>query len=77
MVAPQLYAPYHQHFFKMRPDLAIDGVKNTAYVVDIEADPEDAQRNPFCNAFQMKKVRLDTEKQARGNLRFESSRSWK
>ena len=77
MIAPQLYAPYHQHFFNMRLDLAIDGAKNTAYVLDVEADPEDPKRNPFHNAFQVKKVRLDTEKQARGNLCLESSRSWK
>lgn len=77
MIAPQLYAPYHQHFFNMRLDLAIDGAKNTAYVIDVEADPEDAKRNPFHNAFQVKKVRLDKEKQARGNLCLESSRSWK
>ncbi|CAF4160749.1 unnamed protein product, partial [Adineta steineri] len=32
LLAPGLYAPYHQHFFNMRLDLAIDGINNTAYM---------------------------------------------
>lgn len=77
LIAPQLYAPNHQHFFNMRLDLAVDGVNNTAYMVDIEADPDDADYNQYHNAFQAKKIRLETEKQARNNLSLEKGRSWK
>ena len=76
LVAPQLFAPYHQHLFNMRLDLAIDGINNTAYMVDVEADPEDAEYNRFHNAFHINKMRLDTEKQARNHCCLEKSRSW-
>lgn len=77
LIAPQLYAPYHQHFFNMRLDLAIDGIQNTAYMMDVEADKEDDEHNRFHNAFHVKKTRLDTEKQARTNVCLEKSRTWK
>ncbi|CAM2705428.1 unnamed protein product [Rotaria socialis] len=77
LIAPQLYAPNHQHFFNMRLDLAIDGSKNTAYMIDIEADPDDVEHNPYHNAFQAKKICLETEKQARSHLSLEKGRSWK
>src|SRR5665213_1876681 len=37
LVAPQLYAPNHQHFFNVRLDLAIDGAANSVYQVDVVA----------------------------------------
>ncbi|CAF0747215.1 unnamed protein product [Adineta ricciae] len=77
LIAPQLFAPYHQHFFNMRLDLAIDGINNTAYMIDVEADPDDAAHNQFHNAFHINKILLETEKQARSNLCLEKSRSWK
>ncbi|CAF3953435.1 unnamed protein product [Rotaria sp. Silwood2] len=76
LIAPQLFAPYHQHFFNMRLDLAIDGINNTAYMVEAEADPEDAEYNQFHNAFHINKMQLETEKQSRNNLCLEKSRSW-
>src|SRR5437867_10783249 len=38
MIAPQLYAPNHQHFFNVRLDMDIDGAGNTVYQHDIVAD---------------------------------------
>ena len=76
LVAPQLYAPNHQHFFNMRLDFDIDGVNNTAYRVDVVADPVD-ESNPFANAFQARATPLLTEKAACGNLSLESARTWK
>lgn len=75
-IAPQLYAPYHQHFFNVRLDLAVDGIPNTAYMIDVEPDPDDADYNRFHNAFHLKKTRFDSEKQSRSNLCLETSRSW-
>jgi primary-amine oxidase len=77
LIAPQLYAPNHQHFFNIRLDLAIDGINNTAYMIDVEADPDDAEYNQFHNAFRTKKICLETEKQGRNHLSLEKSRSWK
>jgi primary-amine oxidase len=76
MIAPQLYAPNHQHFFNVRLDLDIDGAANTAYQLDIAADGPGAA-NPFNNAFAVKATRLEKEKQARANLNLETARSWK
>ncbi len=50
LVAPQLYAPNHQHFFNVRLDFDLDGVTNTVQQVDVAADPP-GENNPFENAF--------------------------
>lgn len=76
LVAPQVYAPNHQHFFNVRLDFDLDGVANTVQQVDAVAEPLD-DRNPFENAFIAKATPLATEKQARANLCLESARTWK
>ncbi len=76
LVAPQLYAPNHQHFFNVRLDFDLDGVANSVQQVDVVADPIDAS-NPFENAFQAQATTLKTEKQARAHLKLESARTWK
>jgi primary-amine oxidase len=76
LVAPQVYAPNHQHFFNVRLDFDLDGTANTVQQVDVVADPID-DRNPFENAFQARATTLETEKQARANLNLESCRTWK
>jgi primary-amine oxidase len=76
LIAPQLYAPNHQHFFNVRLDLDIDGAGNTAYQLDVVPD-EPGPANPFSNAFRVKATRLEREKQARANLNLETARSWK
>jgi len=76
LVAPQLYAPNHQHFFNMRLDFDIDGVNNSVYQIDVVPD-EPGPSNPFDNAFQAKPMLLKSEKQARGHLKLETARTWK
>jgi primary-amine oxidase len=76
LVAPQLYAPNHQHFFNVRLDFDLDGAKNTAYQVDVVAD-ELGDDNPFENAFYAKSTRLKTEQQARAHLNLETCRTWR
>ncbi|WP_165227401.1 primary-amine oxidase [Aquisphaera insulae] len=76
LVAPQVYAPNHQHFFNMRLDFDLDGVANTVQRVDVTADPIDDD-NPFENAFRAVATPLATEKAARGNLCLETARTWK
>lgn len=76
MIAPQLYAPNHQHFFNMRLDFDIDGERNTIQQVDISADPVDEQ-NPFENAFRARATSLVTEKQACANVNLQTARTWK
>jgi len=76
MIAPQLYAPNHQHFFNVRLDFNLDGTANTVQRLDVVADPID-EHNPAENAFRARATTLETEKQARGQLSLESARTWK
>jgi len=76
MIAPQLYAPHHQHFFNVRLDFDLDGVANTVQRVDVLPDPP-GEHNPYENAFRARATDLKTEKQARGHLSLETARTWK
>jgi primary-amine oxidase len=76
LVAPNVYAPNHQHFFNVRLDFDIDGVGNTVQQVDVVAD-EPSEANPFENAFQARATTLRTEKQARAHLDLRTGRTWK
>src|SRR3984957_16467120 len=76
MIAPLLYAPNHQHFFNVRLDVGIDGIKNTVQQVDVVPD-ELNEENPFENAFHTRVTNLKTEQQAMAHLNLESGRSWK
>lgn len=76
LVAPQLYAPNHQHFFNVRLDFDIDGTANSVYRVDVEPD-EPGPNNTFENAFQAKALLLKKEKLARSHLKLETARTWK
>jgi primary-amine oxidase len=76
MIAPRLYAPYHQHFFNVRLDFDLDGVRNTVQQLDLVADPID-DTNSFENAFHVQVTELTTEKQALANLKLETARTWK
>ena len=76
LIAPQLYAPNHQHFFNVRLDMDLDGGPNSVYQVDVVPDPL-GPNNPFENAFSAKATLLETEKQAQASLNLETARSWK
>jgi primary-amine oxidase len=76
MIAPLLYAPNHQHFFNVRLDVGIDGIKNTVQQVDVVPDEID-EANPFENAFHSRVTNLKTEQQAMAHLNLESGRTWK
>lgn len=76
LVAPQLYAPNHQHFFNVRLDFDLDGMSNTVQQIDVVPDAID-ENNPFENAFVAQAVPMKTEKQARAHLNLETARTWK
>ena len=76
LVAPQLYAPNHQHFFNVRLDFDLDGSNNSVQQVDVvpgESSPE----NAFANAFHTQATTLSTECAAQAHLSLETARSWK
>jgi primary-amine oxidase len=76
LIAPQLYAPVHQHFFNVRLDFDLDGMNNSVYRVDVAAD-EPGPSNPHGNAFAARPTLLATEKQARDHLKLETARTWR
>jgi primary-amine oxidase len=76
LVAPQVYAPNHQHFFNVRLDVDLDGMANTVYQVDVVPDAL-GDENPFANAFYARPTPLQTEKQARAHLNLDTARTWK
>jgi len=76
IVAPQLYAPNHQHFFNVRLDFDLDGASNSVQQIDVVAD-EPSEANPYENAFQARATTLKTEQQARAHLNLETARTWK
>lgn len=76
LVAPQLYAPNHQHFFNVRLDFDLDGMANTVFQVDAVAE-ELGDDNPFENAFYARNTKLQTEQQARAHLNLETCRTWR
>jgi primary-amine oxidase len=76
LVAPQVYAPNHQHFFNVRLDFDLDGTANSVQQVDVVAEPQ-GEGNPFANAFYAQPTLLKSEKQARSHLSLEKARTWK
>jgi primary-amine oxidase len=76
LIAPQLYAPNHQHFFNMRLDIDVDGTANTALQIDVEGQ-DAGPGNPYENAFCAKAKALKTEQQAQAHLNLVTARTWK
>lgn len=77
LVAPNIDAVYHQHFFCFRLDLDVDGAgKNSVMEMNTETAPADAA-NPEHNAFVMKETMFHTEGEAVRLLNLASSRHWK
>ena len=76
LIAPQLYAPHHQHFFNVRLDFDLDGTANSVYQVDVAPD-EAGPANPHDNAFIAKATLLKSEEQAKAHLNLQTARTWK
>jgi len=76
LVAPELYAPIHQHLFNVRLDMAIDGTNNSVYEVHTEAEPMGPE-NPHGNAFFAKSTLLGKELDAQQVIDPLSARYWK
>jgi primary-amine oxidase len=62
-MAPGLGAPFHQHLFSARLDMAVDGNVNAVEEVDAVRAPVSPD-NPWGNAFRMQKTKLTRESEA-------------
>jgi primary-amine oxidase len=75
MVAKNVSAIHHQHFFNFRLDMDIDGLPNRVVEMNSASVPAGPQ-NPYGGAFTMKETILATESQAQRKISLESSRRW-
>jgi primary-amine oxidase len=76
LVAPQVYAPIHQHFFNVRLDMTVDGLANSVYEVNTVAEPPGPE-NPHHNAFRAEATLLASEAQAQRLIDPLAGRYWK
>jgi primary-amine oxidase len=76
LVAPELNALNHQHFFCMRLDFDLDGAANSVYEVNTEAEPIGPE-NPYGNAFYAQSTLLKTEQEAQRIIDPLKGRYWK
>jgi primary-amine oxidase len=76
VVAPEVNAINHQHFFSMRLDFDLDSPANSVYEVNTEAEPM-GEHNPYGNAFYARSTLLPTEKSAQRLIDPFKARYWK
>jgi primary-amine oxidase len=75
-VAPQVLAPFHQHYFNARLDFAVDGEENTVHEVNTRSEPSGSE-NPYGNAFAAESTPLLKESSAKRDTNPASSRFWR
>jgi len=76
LVEKNILAPPHQHFFNFRIDFDIDGEKNFAAEMNVNAAPK-GKKNPEGNVFGLENTVLTSEKKATREHNFKTSRHWK
>lgn len=76
LVAPQVNALVHQHFFGMRLDFDLDGVGNSIEEVNTVAEPPGPE-NPQANAFYATTTLLKTEAEAQRLVDAHAARYWR
>ncbi len=75
-VAPQVFAPIHQHIFNYRIDTHIDGQKNSVQETNTVATRPD-ENNPNLNGFYHETTTFKTELEAQRKMNLETGRGWK
>jgi primary-amine oxidase len=75
-IAPDLYAPNHQHFFCARLDVTVDGQNNTVTEVNSVAAPPGPD-NPFGNGWVAEETPFEHEHEAIRELSQSTGRYWR
>jgi primary-amine oxidase len=75
-VAPSVNAPFHQHIFAARLDMAVDGETNSVEEVNTVSVPRGPD-NPHGNAFRAETTRFASELAARRSVNGASARFWR
>lgn len=74
-IAPGLGAPFHQHIFCARLDMAVDGHRNAVHELDLQRVPQ-GPGNPHGNAFTRSRRVLGTELEGRRKADASLGRVW-
>ncbi|MGJ5895447.1 tyramine oxidase [Streptomyces sp. V2] len=74
-IAPGLGAPFHQHLFSARLDMAVDGHRNAVDEVEVARFPI-SEENPYGNAFGRQATRLVSEQMAKRDANPALNREW-
>jgi primary-amine oxidase len=77
LVAKDLVAVHHQHFFNFRLDLDVDGANGNSVVEQNTESLPPGPENPYGGAFIMKESLFHREEDGRRLLNLASSRKWK
>ncbi|MDQ3806228.1 MAG: primary-amine oxidase [Acidobacteriota bacterium] len=75
LVAENIVAPHHQHFFSFRLDFDVDGPDNSVTEMNTAAMPEGAG-NPYLNGFVMRESVFKNEGEARRQMDMAAARVW-
>jgi primary-amine oxidase len=76
LVAPNVVAPHHQHFFNFRIDFDVDGTGNSALEHNTRQVEDGGDNPPWMNVFTMETTTLKSEKEAGRLMNLASSRKW-
>jgi primary-amine oxidase len=76
LVAPNVLAVSHQHFFNFRLDMDVDGPSNTVVEMETHSAPAGPE-NPLGNVFFMTEQPLVSELKAERDLDLAANRLWK
>lgn len=76
VVAPNLNAMIHEHYFNVRLDMNVDGIENCVMEVEAERVPT-GPKNPHGNAHGAIETLLQTERAAARDIAPENGRFWK